>query len=77
MAARAGEEAEPKVSIDAPLILLRVAIAVVAFLVVRSGPVHEDEVVRFEEIAGKAGRPYRDFPVEYAPVTPSHSGRRR
>lgn len=49
------------------LVVVRILVVVVGLARTSTGPVTDDYVIRFHEIATSEGRPYRDFPVEYAP----------
>ncbi|MBI3647909.1 MAG: hypothetical protein HY240_04040 [Actinobacteria bacterium] len=50
------------------LVALRVVVAIMMIVHARTEQVPYDEVQRFEQIATSPGTPYRDFPVEYAPL---------
>jgi Glycosyltransferase family 87 len=51
------------------LLLLRVAVLVVMFLAPSSAYLNGTDVQRTREIANEDGQPYRDFAVEYGPLT--------
>jgi hypothetical protein len=50
------------------LLAVRLVVAVATIEAARTGPMLDTDVQRFEEIATSEGLPYRDFPVEYAPL---------
>ena len=60
--------ANPPVAVLVLLIAVRVIVLVATLRADHSGPVKDDDVLRFGQIATTAGRPYRDFQVEYMPV---------
>ncbi len=49
------------------LLLVRIVVLLVAIRAGTSGPLHDD-LERFRQIFTQPGLPYRDFPVEYAPL---------
>lgn len=49
------------------LVVVRILVVVIGMARTSTAPVTDDYVIRFHEIATSEGRPYRDFPVEYAP----------
>lgn len=49
------------------LIAIRVVIVLIAIHNVNTRPLEDPDVHRFQQIAGAAGTPYRDYPVEYMP----------
>jgi hypothetical protein len=60
----AGRRPDP---IEIGLLAVRVLVLLLAIRVALTGPV-TDDVARFHQIAVAPGTPYRDFPVEYAPL---------
>jgi len=63
---RAG--ATPAPAMIVALVLVRVVILVVTIHVGDTRTIVDGDVLRFGEIATTPGTPYRDFPVEYAPI---------
>jgi hypothetical protein len=49
------------------LLLVRIVVLLVAIRAGMSGPLHDD-LERFRQLFMQPGLPYRDFPVEYAPL---------
>jgi hypothetical protein len=60
--------ANPPVTVLVLLVAVRVIVLVATLQADHSGPVKDDDVLRFGQIATTAGTPYRDFQVEYMPI---------
>jgi len=65
---RASIFANPPVFVLVLLVAVRVIVLVATLQADHSGPVADDDVLRFDQIATTVGTPYRDFQVEYMPI---------
>jgi hypothetical protein len=66
--ASVGARESPSAPLIAVLVLVRVIVAVAAFVKLGADPIVDDDVLRFHTIAQAEGTPWRDYDVEYAPI---------